>query len=264
MILRSGTRCILPAAVIALTLMASTSQATTILFAGSGNPEPTSGADGAVMTFLEDTFGASNVTYSWIKDLATGDESGFDVLVISSTPGSGDIRNKWHNSTTGVVNWEEAVVDCAGGEFCMSLGRPKDNAATAHMVDLNSAGHPIQAGLADGTITYADNPGGSVELFWSQNNGAGVGAIGHETGDTTRTFLTYADVGDELTSGNPAPGRRVMLPMTDSTFNFVTDDGKMLIANAIGWAAVPEPTGFVLVVMGLVTGLTARRRQRRA
>ena len=132
-----------------------------ILFAGGG-VTPTSGADGTFLTFLEDTYGAANVTYSRVNEVNAGNLAGFnvDVLILSSTPSSGNIRNKFQDNSIGIVNWEEAIVDCAVGEFCMSLGRPKDNVATPHTVELTAAGHPIQGVLPNGQITWADNPGG--------------------------------------------------------------------------------------------------------
>lgn len=254
--------------VIAFTCMVSTSHATDILFIGS-QADATQGADAAVNAFLQETFGAANVTYQQASATNAGDESAFDVLVISSTPGSGDMRGKFQNSTTGIVNWEEAIVDCGDGEFCLSANRPKESAPT-HMVELTGAGHPIQGDLPNGVITFATSGGAdNVELFYASGNAAGVAEIGHKDGDAGLSFLQYADVGDALlgtgTAGQPdiAAGRRVTFNMTDSTFDFVSSEGQTLFGNSVAWAAVPEPSSFMLTLIGLFTAsLTARRRKR--
>ena len=137
------------------------------------------------------------------------------------------------------------------------------------MVELTGAGHPIQAGLSNGVITFATTGGAdNVELFYTSGNAAGVGEIGHKSGDTGLSFLQYADVGDALlgdgTDGQPdtAAGRRVTFSMTDNTFDFVTAEGQTLFGNAVAWAAVPEPSSFMLTVIGLFAALTAARRRR--
>ena len=258
---------LLPVILIALMFAIATSHAQDILFIG-GEADATQGADAAVNTFLETTFGAASVTYQQASATNPGDESAFDVLVISSTPGSGNMRGKFQNSTTGIVNWEEAIVDCADGEFCMSADRPKEDIPT-HMVELTGAGHPIQGDLPNGVITFATSGGAdNVELFYTAGNASGVGEIGHKSGDTALSFVQYADVGAALlgsgTDGQPptAAGRRVTFSMTDSTFDFVSSEGQTLFANAVTWAAVPEPSSFMLTLLGLfAASLTARRRR---
>ena len=204
-----------------------------ILFIG-GQAGPTQGADATVMTFLEDRYGAENVTYKQASQTAAGEENAFGVLVISSTPGSGDMRNKFHNSTIPVVNWEEAIADNGGGEFMITAGRPKDNVATDHVITILED-HPITAGFDVGQDVTIST--GQCEVWWSSGQQApGALSLANEMGDATRLFLTTVDAGGELNDGSATPARRVMLGMTDNTFDAFTDDGKTLVGQSIDWA----------------------------
>ena len=62
--------------------------------------------------FLVEKYGEENITYmqgaSAADDGSTGAD--FDGVVISSTLGSGTVRNKYEDSTTPVLQWEEALV----------------------------------------------------------------------------------------------------------------------------------------------------------
>ena len=108
-----------------LVLVPSNVQATDVLFVG-GAASATQGADGAVMGFLEGRYGAANVTYMQASAASSGDETPFDVLVISSTLGSGSVRNKFHNSAVPVVNWEEAVAEFES-VLAMDFSDPAEN-----------------------------------------------------------------------------------------------------------------------------------------
>ena len=250
-------------ALIVVIISTASADATTILF-GGGQAGPTQGADAAVFAYLQDRYGAANVTYIQTSAAVAGDETGFDVFVISSTPGSGTIRNKWHDSATPILNWEEAVADNGAGEFMITAGRPKDNVATDHVITITD-NHLITAGFAIGqdvTITT-----GQAEVWWSTGQQApGSLSLAHEMGDPSRLFLTIVDEGGELNDGSLAPARRMMLGMTDSLFNAFTDDGRQLFGQAVDWTAfvIPEPSTFVLAALGLLgmAGGVWRRRRR--
>ena len=204
-----------------------------ILFIG-GQAEATQGADAAVMSFLEERYGPQNITYKQANQTDAGEESEYAVLVISSTPGSGDMRNKFQDSTTPVVNWEEAIADNGSGEFQVTSGRPKDNAAEDHVITILED-HPVTAGFNVGDDVTIST--GQTEIWWSTDQQApGSISLASEQDDPSRLFLTLVDEGEELNDGSLAPGKRVMLGMTDSTFNNFTEDGKTLIGQSIDWA----------------------------
>ena len=123
----------------------------TVLFLGA-NATPTHSADGDVWAHLQTTFGPANVTYKQSGAANnTTDLVGVDVLVLSSSAGSGDYRNKFHNSPVGVLNWEEAVMDAGAGEFGLSSAQMTKSITTTQMT-IEQA-HPITTGLS-GTIDF--------------------------------------------------------------------------------------------------------------
>jgi hypothetical protein len=210
----------------------TSASAQTIFFIG-GEVEATQGADAAVMTYLQDRYGAENVTYKQASAAVANEEDPFDVLVISSTPGSGAMRNKFHDSSIPVVNWEEAIADNGGGEY-MITAVAKDNVATDHVITILED-HPITAGFAVGTDVTIST--GQTEVWWSTGQQApGSLSLAHEMDDTTRLFFTIVEKDGELNNGNFAEERRVMLGMTDNTFDSFTDDGKALFGQSIDWA----------------------------
>ena len=204
-----------------------------ILFIG-GQAEATQGADGEVMSFLEERYGPQNITYKQASQTVAGEEAEYAVLIISSTPGSGDMRNKFQDSTTAIVNWEEAIADNGGGEFQITAGRTKDNVAEDHVITILED-HPITAGFNVGQDVTISN--GQTEVWWSTDQQApGSISLASEKDDPSRLFLTFVDEGGELNNGSLAPGKRVMLGITDATFNSFTEDGKTLIGQSIDWA----------------------------
>tara|TARA_B100001121_G_scaffold26051_1_gene20218 strand:- start:226 stop:3321 length:3096 start_codon:yes stop_codon:yes gene_type:complete len=204
-----------------------------ILFIG-GQAEATQGADGEVMSFLEERYGPQNITYKQASQTVAGEEAEYAVLIISSTPGSGDMRNKFQDSTTAIVNWEEAIADNGGGEFQITAGRTKDNVAEDHVITILED-HPITAGFNVGQDVTISN--GQTEVWWSTGQQApGSISLASEKDDPSRLFLTFVDEGGELNNGSLAPGKRVMLGITDATFNNFTEDGKTLVGQSIDWA----------------------------
>ena len=123
------------------------------LFIGA-DPAATFGADGAVLTYLETRYGSGNITYNQASAVVAGDETAFDLLVISSSPASADMRGKFHNSTTPIFNWEEAIADNNDGEFGLSAVQMSTSTDTT-LMNLNP--HPITAGLP-AQITFAPAP----------------------------------------------------------------------------------------------------------
>jgi len=202
----------------------------TILFLGNA-AGPTAGADGAIMTFLQDSYGTQNVTYMQSSVAQTGDELGFGVLLLSSTFGSGSARGKFQDSPVPILNWEEALARNAGGEFAVTDGRTKETAS--HSITINVE-HPITAGFQAGQRVQMTT--GAAEFWWSTGLQA-PGAVSLASDDTSPTngFLTIVEAGDELLTGQPAPARRIMLGITDNTFNFFTDDAKTLFGQSIDW-----------------------------
>lgn len=233
-------RSIFTSAALATALFAAShAQAINVLFVG-GNATANAGADAAVMSQLQTRYGASNVSYKQASAATTADANAFDVLVISSTPGSGDIRNKWHNSAVGIVNWEEAVMDSGGGEFGLSSTTMiKSNNMTQVSIDL---AHPITKGLS-GTVNFRTSgetlsttslAGGTFRLASAVD---GVNSADNVTSIVGNAAIIAVDKGGAVGTSSPVEGRRVMFPITDSTFNNLTTEGRQLFLQSVDWAA---------------------------
>src|SRR4029079_12147397 len=87
--------------------------------------------DPITFAHLQSVFGAENVTYLQ-GSMAPADGSavnGFDVLYISSSMASGDTRDKYEDSTVGIVCSENALIhDNNDGNFMLSdAGGNQDN-----------------------------------------------------------------------------------------------------------------------------------------
>ncbi len=194
------------------------------------------GADANVLTFLRESFGADNIRYA-NSDSTDGSEAA-DVIIMSSTFGSGSVRGKFHNAAVPILNWEEAVMDAsADGEFGQSVAVMTKSADTTQMA---LGDHPVAGDLAGTTIDFLT--GG--ETLGSAELSAGTTSVGDGVGGAVDglSMLFVTDAGGEVAAGagvtdNVSPARRVAFPITDATFDTLTDDGKQLFLNAILWAA---------------------------
>ena len=235
--------------------------AATILMHG-GDADATSGADAAVFAHLQSVYGVDNVTYME-GDAAAADGSsanGFDAVVISATLGSGSMRNKYEDAPQGVMNWEQALMRQAEGEFNMSVaGHTQPDQTQIQIVDPS---HPLAAGLS-GVVTVTSAPG--TMSFGTGDVASGVSLVASSMEGDNAIFA--ANVGDALlgdgSPGNPATaaGKRAMFFLEDNNFADLTPEGLALFDAAVAYV-VPEPTSLVLCVMGLVGLLIGRRRRR--
>lgn len=140
------------------------------------------GADRAAIELLEDKFGISQVTVRAAAAVLPGDEEAYDLLVLSSTPGSGDIRGKFQDSPVPLLCWEEAVIDNGAGEFGAS-GVVMTKSTTVSEMALEP--HPITEGLPETITLYP-------------------GVVG-ETTSTSFVFGSLAVVGRTVPGGEAGP-----------------------------------------------------------
>jgi len=212
-----------------------------------GDGSGTMGADEIAVGLLQDKFGLDKVTVTAASAVVTGDETAFDLLVLSSTPGSGDIRGKFIDSTVPLVNWEEAVVDnSAGGEFGTSTVILSKSTSTTQIL---LGDHPIASGLPE-TVDLYDGANGettSTPALFAGLTSVGTAIDGVGTGARVgesvvgQVMIIAVDAGDAVddtvgTFGNAAPARRVMMPFSDNTLAFLSADGLALFSNALDWA----------------------------
>lgn len=219
----------------------------TILFAGNGTT-PAAGEDGAVMAYLQGRYGATNVTYMQVGSVNAAIAEGYDGLILSSTSLASDIRNKFHNSSVGILNWNEAVMDSETGEFGMSDVVMTKSITTTRM---GLAPHPITAGLPP-EILFATS-GETLSTFGIHSGSTALGTAvdgtrsdGNGAGSVAgNPMLFVTEVGDAVNpgagiTGNVAPGRRVMFPMSDNTFTALSSAGRELFGRAVDWSAGVE------------------------
>lgn len=201
-----------------------------LLFAGA-NADPSHSGDPAAMAFFQERYGELAVDYVQASALQPGDELEYGVLILSSSPGSGDMRGKFQDSPIPILNWEEALAPNRTGEFAVTDGRLRDT--SLHSIVIKEE-HPITAGYPVGStveFTLED-----ADFWWSTDAQApGSLSLACDDDDENSLFLTIVEQGGELLTGNPAAGRRVMLGLTDNGFNTLSEDGFAIVGQAIDW-----------------------------
>ncbi len=207
--------------------------ATSILFIGGSNT-PTAEADDEVMTYLEQRYGAANVSYLEDGASRAGDEDGFDLIIISSTVSSGSIRGKFHDSAVPVLNWESVITDNdQAGEFGVTTRL--NESESDHRIRIIGE-HVITAGFSTGEIVQLVN--GAETVFWSvAPEAADVVHLAEDDDNSANKFLSVVEEGGALMGGGSAPARRVIFGLKGTTFSSLTEDGRTLFGQAVDWAA---------------------------
>lgn len=226
-----------------------------MLVGGGANP---ANGDVRVVRLMEDVFGIGSVSYFQANATLGEDALTFDLVVLSSTPSSADLRDKFQISPVPIINWEEAITDSGSGEFGMSFVT-MSKSLTATQMDL-LPGHPISEGLP-ARITLVNGPGPETTMSVDPMTGltvvgtgvdgvisvAGGGFVDDPVEGTA--MLIVADKGDTLNEAAFFPGeeiaqaRRVALPFTDATPTALTAEGVRLFHNALLWAVSGETGG---------------------
>lgn len=203
-----------------------------------GNGTGAMGADQVAIALLEDKFGISQVTVREAATVLPGDETAFDLLVLSSTPGSGDIRGKFQDSPVPILVWEEAVIDNGAGEFGASSVAMEKTTNTSRMT---LEPHPITEGLPETIDLYSGLVGEttSTSLVFGS-----LSVVGRQA-DLGQAMIIAIEEGDAVdpatgTLDGTAPARRVTLPWTDNSLFGLSADARTLMFNAIDWALGTE------------------------
>ena len=241
---------------IALSFSAKTHAAKILLI--GGQEEPTQGDDSFVFDYLEEQ--GHEVEYLSGNSSSPGDEDGMDLLIISSTLGSGSVRGKFQDAEIPILQWEEALVRWEhgnpDGNFRMSQNsRNGQNRETDTIKIVESAvGHPLAAGLEAGAHVifedfnrtpqqFGDHAPGLIRIaeldeefaeeevsFWFDENGD------EQTGP--EFVLTAIDKGGELgpaDEGFFAPDKRVNFPIEDRGFSLLNETGLLLWDASVNW-----------------------------
>jgi hypothetical protein len=210
---------------------------------------------------LEQVFGADNVDYMAGAD-APADGSaanGYDVLYLSSTMASSVLRDKYEDSTVGIVLGENALSndDTAGNFMLVEASGNSDMTLDRTKINIVDPSHPLAAGLS-GEVTVFDSEPSEVSMgYWWQygrgNLASGVTLIADAVVDPVpaepQRAIFAAEVGAQLlgdgTAGRPttAAGRRVFFFLSDYGSADLTAEGLALFDAAINWAAADPPVG---------------------
>jgi len=128
--------------------------------------------DSFILTHLQDRYGAANVTYMAGIDAAPDGSSanGFDVVFISSTMASSNTRDKYEDTTKGVVFGENALAnDDSVGNFMLSdSSGNQDNINGKTKITIVNPSNPLAAGLS-GEVTVFNTDVGD---WWQFGRGA--------------------------------------------------------------------------------------------
>ena len=218
----------------------------------------TQGDDGFVFDHLEEL--GHNVEYLQASQSSTGDAAGMDLLVLSSTFGSGDARGKFQDVAVPIMQWEEALVRWDHGDpdgnFRMTefSRNGQDRESSIIMILESAVGHPLAAGLPAGEHEIFEDisrtpqqfgelaPGliqiaaldeafaDDIASYWTDENG--------DDQEGPELVLSAIDEGGEL--GPPgdgffAPAKRVNFPIEDTGFDLLNETGLLLFNSSIDW-----------------------------
>ncbi len=203
---------------------------TKVLFLG-GSAGPTSGDDGFVMTHLQNRYGVANVTYKEDGGSVTADADGMSIIVISSSVGSGSIRNKFNLLAIGILNWERILYEDSVGDFIQTTTRT-DVTTTDMNVVLDTHPIAVRAGLSNGTVVI----GGSASRGVATGTiSAGTSVISEVVGAATQKMVFASEKGGLDVLGGTYPGRRIGFPQTGSGFNTLNAVGKATFDACLDW-----------------------------
>jgi hypothetical protein len=204
---------------------------------------------------LEQVFGAENVDYMAGIDAAADGSSanGYDVVYISSTMASSNTRDKYEDSTVGIVFGENALSndDTAGNFMLVEASTNSDMTLDRRKINIVDPSHPLAGGLSGEVTVYDSEPSAVSGGYWWQyglgNLASGASLIADVVVDPpppqTQHAIFAADVGAQLlgdgTPGRPttAAGRRVFFFLSDYGAADLTPEGFTLLDAAVEWAA---------------------------
>lgn len=208
-----------------------------------GNPPPQalfvgsaagSAGDTAVIARLQ----SLGLGVSFVVDaaVATSDANNKDIIVISSTVGSGNISTKFSTISVPLLDWESAVYDELGFDANNTGGAA---IALQTQIKIADATHPLAAGLPLGTVTVLSTAGDvislatpmtSAKIIATSTDGNNTPVIfAFETGDALNGTAGFANRPDA------APARRVAFYLANNTFQATTVEGQKLFDAAVRW-----------------------------
>ncbi len=167
------------------------------------------------------------VTVERAPDTVSGDASGMDLIVVSSTVSSGDVGTKFVDAAVPVIFWEQGLLD----EFGLAGTSGNGTTANATAITIEDSAHPLAAALS-GTVTVSTS--GQPLSFANPTSGDAFAVA--NSGDPAQKVIVGIDKNGVLESGGNAAERRVFLFMGDNTAADFTSQGWALFDAAVQWA----------------------------
>ena len=171
----------------------------------------------------------------------TTNADGKDLVVISSTVGSGNVGTKFTAVPVPIINWESGIYDELGTDSNNTGGAVLTSQTQIRITDPT---HALAGGLPAGLTTVL-SVAGDVSALAVPFPGAKVIATGASSGNAT--IFAY-EKGDPLHPARitNAPARRVNTFLANDTFRNATDAGISLFDAAVSWTALSARILFVV------------------
>lgn len=186
----------------------------------------------AVADRLENVLG-HNVTVVDDDASASGDATGKDLVIISSSVNSGAVGAKFRDVSAAVILWEHNLVD----DFLLCSVVPTVAGQDSVRITTAGQGHPLAAGLSAGTYTVRASE--TTFHVGSDTNLAAGATVVAETVGGEPAILVVED-GDELNDGSSAAGMRVSVFYGDEGIFGMNQTGLTLFDSAVYYALYGE------------------------
>jgi len=157
-----------------------------------------------------------------------------DLLIVSSSSGSGNIGSAFQNSTTPVMIWERFLYDIASGFGMTGITDTDDGIVNTTQINIVDGAHPLAGGLVNGTYTVFGAP---ENLVWGEVSPAAevIAEVEISPGVFKPVLFVY-EAGDVMQGGITAPAKRVAYFLPDQGIGILTPDALTLLNGAINEA----------------------------
>lgn len=166
------------------------------------------------------------------QDADPAQAQGADLVVISSTVSSKDLRPGWRQLAVPLLLWENDVLDdlaMTGKRHDVDFGE----AEKERYLWIVNAPHPMAAGLPAGVANVYVKQAG---MSWGKP-GLGATTIATLYGQPEKAAIFGYETGATMDYEALAPSRRVMMFLGNDTFTNLSPTGLALFDAAVDWAA---------------------------